>query len=687
MSQMSTIDLLNTIDLAIADTTAKDGSFMQQNEDLLDRYEGNAYGDELPERSKVISNDVMDVVEADMPPLARIFLGPGEVLKFKPNKRSNQEDVEEADQKSKYVDWQIRQQPWSFGVLHGFIKAAEIQKTAVVKYFIEETSEVEEHKKTGYSAQELAMFEDSLQGEDVESVEITERGPEDENGTFDVKFKVSKKRKSVVIRGVPLENFLITRNAESKDEAELVGDVELTTRGDLLKRGFPRSKIDKLPLAGAKVDDQSRLKDIRDEDEGGSEDRTASAQWASEKVELFDLYMPVDWDGDGIAERRHILKSGDIVLVNEVFNHVPYAIQSTILMPHKAIGKSRAEITAPTARIKTAVMRGMMDNIYAVNAPQIVSNKNVNFDDLLIKRPNGQVRTKHDGPVQNDVMPLMTPSIAREALTVIQYLDHARAQTTGSLMASQGLDADDLGKETATRFEGVQDQSDDKIELVARVIAETGMRQLYEGVAWLDENFQDSETEIEVLGQELTVNPADWKFKHSVVSNVGVGAGDDEETLATMTFLLQTHKQLKAEGSPLTDVKKEYNILSRIAKAANLPDVSEFYNDPERPEELIQAENDILRKSVEVMQGQVQQLQNPLAEAETIKAQAKLVEAQGKRELDIAQMLEDQRQFNVEQARLAKESNEKLALQLTEIEAKFAKELSQQNNQNKVDNQ
>ena len=84
MPQMSEATLNSELDLMTHDATGNNSTFIAENEYLLDRYEGNPYGDEEPERSKVISNDVMDVVEADMPSLARVFLGPGEILQFKP---------------------------------------------------------------------------------------------------------------------------------------------------------------------------------------------------------------------------------------------------------------------------------------------------------------------------------------------------------------------------------------------------------------------------------------------------------------------------------------------------------------------------------------------------------------------------------------------------------------------------
>ena len=672
---MTDSELKVTLDTAVADTTAYDSTFLKENEGLLNRYLANPYGDEKPGKSKVISNDVADVVGADMPSHARVFLGAGDIIKFKPNKSSNKEDAAEADAKTKYVNWQIRGQDWSYRVLMGWMFNAEVQKAGVLKYFIDETTEIEEHRQEGLNEMELTLVQMSLEGENVEIVEISERGEDRLDGLFDVTFKVTKTRKNVRLLNVPIDKFMITRNAESKEDAAVVGDIERTTRGELLSRGFKRDLIDQIPKYGQA--DQSRIDNIRSASEGGSSDQTSFDGWAMEEVEIHDLYPMLDYDEDGIAERRHIVRSstGDVVLLNESFNHVPYAIMSANLMPHRAIGRSRAEIAAPTALNKTAILRGINDNIYAVNKPQTAINESVNPDDVMNRRLNGVWRVRGKEHPGQSVMMIETPYIGDKALQVIQYLDQARAQTTGTLMASQGLNADDLGKETATRFTGIQDASQAKVELVARNMAETGWRDLFVGVAWLDENFQDSESEIEVLGEELKVNPGDWKFNHSAASTVGLGIGDNEKLMTTMSAFLQVHQGLKAEGSPLTDQVKLYNILSRIVKGSGLADVSEFYNNPERPQELVQAENDLLNGAVDQLKQQVQSLANPLAEAEQIRAQAKLIEAQGKAQLDMAKMAEDQRQFNAKLASDINKSNEQLAVRLTELELKYGEDV------------
>ena len=70
----------------------------------------------------------------------------------------------------------------------------------------------------------------------------------------------------------------------------------------------------------------------------------------------------------------------------------------------------------------------------------------------------------------------------------------------------------------------------------------------------------------------------------------------------------------------------------------------EFVNYPEKPDEVLMAENEQLKLMVSQLQQQVQQ--NPIAEAEMIRAQAKLAEAQNKQQTEAAKMIQNQDQFD-----------------------------------------
>ncbi len=676
MPKMTDSELISLLTEAKNDAAIYTGEFMRENTKYLEGYLGQKTGDfsATPNQSSVVSTDIFDVVEADMPSLARIFLGSGDVVTFQPN-TENPVEVQEAEDKTKYVNWLVRNQPESFNIIHNWLKDAEIQKNGVVKYFIDEQKEVEVVEYEGVDEFELNEIIQSLKGAEIDKVkvEVIEQEEDEEQATFNVKFRVTKEDKKVVILNIPPESFLITRNATSLDSAEMVGDRVRKTRGELMSEGFPKDLIDNLPKVTRDEVQQSNIKSVRDQDQNGYYDDQSINEWASEYVEILDLYVKIDFDGDGIAERRHVMISGNQVLINEYFNHVPYASLSAILMPHKAIGRSRAEVTYSTQLQKTALVRGMNDNIYMTNNPRNVVHPDVDLDDMLTVRTNGIVRLEDDTTItpQQAVMPLQIPYIGDKALQVIQYVDQARAQSTGSIMASQGLDADTIAKETATRFNGVEKAATAKIELIARNYAETGFRKLYEGIAWLVSRYQDKEQEINVLGKQLTVNPTKWKYNHHVQSSVGLGAGNNEALVESLQGIYAIQSQLVQSGSTLADEQDMYNTLKRITDGLGLPRVDEFFNNPEEPDETLKAENEILNKMVVQLQEQMQQMQNPLAESEQIKAQATLLKAQGDNEVKLLQAQAEQQQFMMTFAQESRQFQEEMAAKLTELELKY----------------
>lgn len=673
--QMTDQELLAIVSNAEQDAIFHSGEFASRNARVLKDYNQDPYGDEVEDQSQVISPDVQDVVEADMPSLARVFLGSSKPITFKAH-GSSEEEISEIDSKNTYVHWLIMEQSWSYKVIFNWMKDADIQSNGVVKYFVEDSTKTETHKFTGVSELELTETVESLRGEDVDKIDITGQTPNDD-GTFDIEFVVTKGRQEIKIINVPPEQFLISRSANDLETAELVGDRVSKTRGQLLAEGFKRKLINMLPTISTDRNESSEMEIIRNRDNGGVSEEASIADWANELVELRDLYVMVDFDGDGIAERRHILKSGNHILVNEPFDHVPYASLSCLLMPHRAIGRSRAELTQQTQRVKTVVMRQTLDNMYLVNHPRNVVSSDVNIDDMLHVRPNGIVRLRKGSnvPPNMAVSPLVTPYVGDKSLQIIQYLDSVRAQSTGTLMASQGLDSDAIAKETATRFTGIRDDAQAKIELVARTFAETGFRKLYEGVAWLVSRFHDSETEIEILGEELPVNPSNWKHRHSVVSNVGLGSGNSDQMVSSLQGLLGIQMQLKAAGSSMVDEVKLFNTLEGVTKGLGFKEVERYFNDPEKPDDLLQAENEILRGSVEQLQQMVQQLQNPLREAEEVRAQAQLIEAKGKAGLEAAKITENVRQFDIEAEQKARKQEDDLAFNLTKLEADTGKDI------------
>ena len=636
-----------------------DDTFESYNKKLDDAYNRRPYGNEDKNYSSVISTDVYDTVESDMPALARIFLGSNGVMKFKPN---GPDDVDEAEEKTRYADFLIRGQQNSYKILHDLLKEPGKAMCAVAHYYNQTVEKPHYVTYEGLSEAELALTQESLEAE-TDRVEVISQEETDDG--FTVHFRAVKQTKKISIMPVPLESFLITKGSTDKDSAMLVGHEVLKTKGMMIAEGYDMDLVKSLPV---KQDpDGNQAKQDRFEHQGGF-DYKSGYHWTNDEVLLQTLYSLVDYDDDGIPERRMIVKCGERVLENEPFGHVPYALFSQLLEPHAAIGKSRGEIAAEKQQEKTAIKRGLMDNGYSAIYPRFAVDDSdgsmdggkVDLDDLLSHEIEGVVRV--DGVPQNALMSLETPYIGDKALQIIQYLDSEKSASLGNMLAHQGLDADKFYKETATRFEGVQDAQEAKIELVARSMAEVGFRQLYEGVIWLAQHYQDNAAEFMALGEQFTVDPRKWRFEHYCESQVGLGAGDSLQQMDNLSALVTVQLQLIEKGSPLADWQTLYNALEDISKLMGKPDPGRYFNNPDIPEETLFAQNIQLTQMVRMMQEQIQQ--NPLAEAEMVRAEAKLLEVQNKENSEMQQFLLKMQQDNMK-------FKADMAAKLTELELKY----------------
>ncbi len=668
MAKMNEEELLLYRNAAEANSIHSSDELNASNRKAFDYYSGKPLGNEVKGESKVISTDVFDLVEADMPSLVRVFLGANDIMRFSPVNDSPRER-EIAEEKTKYINQLVRNQPDSYKTIFDWLKGAEIYKYSAANfgYEIEETVKVKEWE--GLSNDELDLINIDLQLLEEAGAEIDIDQERQKDKTINVKATIKKEVGRYFVRYVNPEDFVITRGATSVDDAETVGHDQYLTKSDLIALGYDKDIVRQLPTINksSSVNRENRL-----DDQGGAADGNSS-NWTGEIVRYETRYLKVDKDGDGIAERLEVITVGDNVLSDEPYEIAPYALLSAVMIPGQAIGMSRADVAMETQDIKSTLLRQTMMNMYQVNAARMAVNKNVNKDDLLTTRLGGIVRVNGAEPPLNSIAPLPVPFIADKALMVVQYADAARAQRTGSLLANQALDTDKLGQETATRFTGVENAANAKIELIARGYAETGFKHLFLGMLWTVSHFQKEATEIMVLGKPLTVDPRRWITDQPIVCNVGLGAGDDETMLQNMNALLLISQQLSANGSPLTDMSKQYNILSRVVKAMNQSDVGEFFNDPTVPTEVLQAQVEQLQLQNFQLQQQVQQ--NPLAEAETIKARAGLVEAQAKQQLDIAKLAEDNRQFNEKLQASVNEALANLEFKYTQLEVDSSKDI------------
>ena len=583
------------------------GNLSSQRKKSLEYYMGEPLGTEIDGRSQVVSTDVADTIETILPNLLKIFTASDQTVKCEPVKA---EDVELADQATNYINYIFNKDNDGFSILYTWFKDALIEKNGIVKVYWDESEKVEQETYQNLNDEEYKILIDS---DDVEVVKeesfIDEKTKEQleelkqlalaqgqdigDVPTPKLHNCIIKRTTSsgkVKIENIPPEEFLIERNAKTIEEANFVAHRVLKTRSDLIQMGFDREVVENLATQNTVLLNEERLTRFSDIDESPLND---SPDESTEDIEIYECYVKIDMDGDGIAELRKVIvagSNGNTVLENMPCDFIPFCSLTPIPMPHRFYGRSVSELVEDVQLVKSTVMRQLLDNMYLTNNNRVaVMDGMVNLDDLLTNRPGGVVRTKQ--PPSQVMMPMQNQTISQQAFPLLEYLDTVRETRTGVTRYSQGLDADSLNK-TATGVNTLMSQSQMRMELIARVFAETGIKDLFRRIFELTVKYQSKERIVELNNKFVAVSPTEWKNRYNISITVGLGAGSKDQQIVMLNNILS--KQLQAfqlQGNkeyPMVTLKNIYNSLAKIIEEAGLKNVENYFVNPDEGRDLVQ---------------------------------------------------------------------------------------------------
>jgi predicted GNAT family acetyltransferase len=593
----------------------------------LEYYNRYEYGNEVEGRSQIVTGEVAEVVDGALPQLLRIFTQSDEIVRFEPKGPG---DEEKAKQATEYVNWVMNRDNDGVLLMHNWFKDALLQKNGIVKVYWDEKIDVSKEKYQNLTQDEVAML---LNDPEVEVVnqKTTEIAPAgiDEMGmmippifSYDVKLKKTKKTGKVIVENVPPEEFLISKKARTIADAPFVAHRRLATRSELTAMGFDKDVIDNLP---AYADLTYNQENVARFDQGEQPSDQASLDFSMQEIEVMEVYIKVDFDGDGIAELRKITYAGTEILDNEEADFVPFCSVCPIPMPHKFFGHSLADRAVDLQLIKSTVTRQILDNLYMTNSPRMgVVEGQVNLDDLLTVTANGIVRMKNT----QAIIPLTVPPTASQSFPLLEYLDSVQAKRTGVSDQMNGLNPDVLQNSTATAVAMMQSSAAGKVELIARVFAETGVKDLFQKILQLLCKYQDKERIVRLRGKYVSIDPREWTNGFDISINVGLGTGNKQEQMAMIAMVLGKQEEiLKTVGinNPLVSLTNYRQTLGRFIEAAGFKDSNEFFLEITPEQEQMMAQ-----------QGQQQsQQQDPAMEAYVAQMQAKMAADNAKAENDI----------------------------------------------------
>ena len=572
--------------------------------------------------SKAIATKCRDVVRAIKPSLMRIFMSSEKPVEFMPR---SHDDVEICRQVTEYADYKFKQKN-GYKMLLDVIHDALVLKTGIIKVYYEDYSDLEIEEYSGLTADELTAI---MIEEGTDAVEYEERET-DQGFVYDVKISRTKDQGDLCFDVIPPEDFFINAEATSLEDAYCCGHSSDSARvGDVVQMGYDFEDV--IPYAGDENDALSEWAD-QERTDGYTDDDASIQDPSMRKVRLTEAYMKVDIEGLGVPKLYRFICLGTNykVLDYELVDEVPFAVFEIDPEPHTFFGRSLVELVLEDQDIATSLLRGLLDNVALSNNPPIdVIDSQVEMEDLM-NNERGQIRrVKSLDAIRANPVPFS----AGHTLPALEYYNNIVEEKTGVTRASQGLDPDTLQNATAAAVSATVNAASAQPELMARNLAEGGMKQLFRLIAKLTKSHVDREIMMRLDGSFRPVDPRSWSVDMDMIVNVGLGTGGILEREKTLTQTLERQMMIWQQYGPtngLVTLTQIRNTLADLMKLGGVHNVDRYYMPMSMEfEKLLMAKAEEAQKAAAETQGQ-----DPYLQGEQIKAMQRDKESQMKMAAD-----------------------------------------------------
>ena len=546
-------------------------------------YRGDRFGNEVDGRSQVVSRDVRDSVQAVLPSMMRVFFGSEQAVEFVPR---NANDIGMAEQATDYVNYILQQDNDAIAIFYSVFKDALMNKGGFVKWWWDDSIEVHTHTFEGLDegAFGLLLEEEGVEAVSVEAQPAPGIPPEqlqqmEAQGqrvpqVYDVEIKRRRKSNKVKIETMPPEEFFVDAAATSLDDAMVVGHRTMSTVSDLVALGYDRDMLDDhLSDEFAFVDSDEYIARYADSDTPGP-----VSAYERRRVLYVEAWCYIDYDGDGIAELRRVCTVGNNyeVVNNEPADSIPFAMFACDPEPHVFFGSDIADLTKDIQRIKSAVLRGMLDSLSFALYPRTgIVEGMVDIDDVMNPEVGSIIRMRQPGMVQQ----LNVPFLGKDAFPMIAYLDAMKEARTGQTAASQGLDPDVLQSTTRAAVTATIRGAEQHLEMMARLFADS-MRRMFKGILNIVITHQDRERVVRLRDEWVPVDPRVWDSSMDCSVNVGLGSGMTDERLAVLGQVVAQQKEILEKlgpSNPLVSLGQFRHTLAKMLEISGYPDSNQFF--------------------------------------------------------------------------------------------------------------
>jgi len=615
----------------------------------------------------VVSKDIANAVEHTLADIMPAFSS-NRLITFKPE---GPEDIAKASAETVLVNNIVLEQSDGLTSFTESIKDALMYRRGVMMVSVVETIVPK------YEEVNEVLFEELVaEGKDIISInetlvdEIEEEELEQYLGqTVSAWTREYDTLKQLNIKSIPIDEFKVNSDHESidLDSARLVARDYRVMASDIVQLGYDQDMVRGLP-------DYS---DAGDSFVQGYEDLT-TADESTRAIRLVTAYYRIDYDGDGIAELRHILAAGNDsaleILENKPVDDQPFVLGVPLIDQHHSYGISLADKLQDVQIIKSKLLRQILSaNERAIRGRVGLVEGMVNKDDYLDSAFGGVVRMSAPG----GIVPLPADAFPQSAYELLGYEDKIRRESGGSAIDKASQENMPIGQESSAHgVERMMSAMEQLNSYIASNILHTLIKKVFCKTHYILRQFWDTPVSAEDGQTWVVGTPTEWPARQRVSTTVGLTRGERAQYVGLLTQLIQEALQLQEKGSLLVTDETVYKLIQQRSMYTTLPGTSDAYISPQSPEyaQMSQQRQQAAEQDKQMQMQQMQQQNDTLMALEETRAHARVQAQQIKAQSDILTNEQTNNTKLESDLRQLELDYQKLNLKLVELNAEYDEE-------------
>jgi hypothetical protein len=474
-------------------------------------YNGDPYGNEQKGKSAIVSRDIKKQSEWQHATIVDPFVSTANIIKCTP---ITFEDTEAARQNELLLNTQFCRKFDRYNFMSKAVKVLDQEGTLVIQ-----TGWDYEDKEVTTIAETIVI--DPISGQEaIVEQEVTE---------------------TVVIKNQPTAK--VCRNhdiyidptcQDNLDNAQFViyrYETDLST----LKKDGRYKNLSKIDTSGTGTYDHDYLNTPPDHTFFRFSDD------ARKKHVVYEYWGNYDINGDGIAEPIVCAWINDTIIRLQSNPYPdgkpPFIVVPFNSIPFKIHGEANAELIGDNQKVKTAIIRGIIDNMAQSNNGQVAVRKGA-LDQINRKKFIAGQNFEFNG-TPNDFWQGSYNSIPGSAFDMIGLMNNEIESVTGIKSFSGGINAGSLGA-TATGARGALDATATRRMNIVRNIAENLVKPLIRKWMSYNSEFLEDEEIVRVTNSEFVPVRKD-DLEGRIDLDISISTSEDNAAKSQeLSFLLQT---------------------------------------------------------------------------------------------------------------------------------------------------